>query len=101
MSSDWMPEGVSMTVRLLLRHRGFLHRSFSPQASTAARAAVASLHVRKQSSQLADMDVKVRVGVRVGVLTEMVLAGPAAQSPPLEVCLSSTGMVLQACTHAD
>ena len=47
MSSEWMPDGVSMTVRLLLRHRGFLHSSLRPQASTAARAAVASLRMRE------------------------------------------------------
>ena len=57
MSSDWMPEGVSMTVRLLLRHRGFLHSSFRPQASTAARAAVASLQSAKTKRQLLDTDV--------------------------------------------
>ena len=43
MSSEWMSAGVSMTVRLSLRHRGFLHSSFRPHASTAARVAVASL----------------------------------------------------------
>ena len=47
MSSEWMPDGVSMTVRLLLRHRGFLQSSCRPHASTAARVAVASLRVSR------------------------------------------------------
>jgi len=53
-----------MTVRLLLRHRGFLHSSFRPQASTAARAAVASLHSTETVRQITDLDVTTCVGTR-------------------------------------
>ncbi len=54
-----------MTVRLLLRHRGFLHSSFRPQASTAARAAVASLHSTHTACELTDVAVETCVGTKI------------------------------------